>query len=188
MIEILGDYNVKATFFIVGAWADKYPEEVKKLNNSGHSVQNHSNSHPYMTKISENEMIAEITACNEKIEALTGTKPTLFRPPYGDYNNDVIDVVYSQKMYPIQWSVDSLDWMEKSTPDSIIENVVGKVTDGSIILMHNDAEHTPEALPTILKTLQDKGYEFVPIVDLIYIDNYYIEHDGTQCKTKSELE
>lgn len=182
LISILKTYKVKATFFVVGAWVDKYPDEIKKLSKAGHRVENHSNSHPYMTKLSTEKMITELTACNEKIKEITGRQPVLFRAPYGDYNNAVIDAVQSQKMFTIQWDVDSLDWFESATPDSIIKNVTEKVKDGSIILMHNDAEHTPAALPTILKTLQDDGFEFVLIEDLIYKDNYEIRHDGMQCK------
>lgn len=182
LISILKTYKVKATFFVVGAWVDKYPDEIKKLSKAGHRVENHSNSHPYMTKLSTEKMITELTACNEKIKEITGRQPVLFRAPYGDYNNAVIDAVQSQKMFTIQWDVDSLDWFESATPDSIIKNVTEKVKDGSIMLMHNDAEHTPAALPTILKTLQDDGFEFVLIEDLIYKDNYEIRHDGMQCK------
>ena len=180
LISILKTYKVKATFFVVGAWVDKYPNEVKKLGEAGHRVENHSNSHPYMTKLSSDKMVSELKICNQKIKEITGREPVLFRPPYGDYNNAVIEAVQSVNMYTIQWSVDSLDWFESATPDSIIKNVTEKATDGSIILMHNDAEHTPAALPTILKTLQDQGYEFVLIEDLIYKDNYTIDHTGKQ--------
>ncbi len=182
LISILEKYNVKATFFVVGGWVDKYPKEVQKLYKAGHRVENHSNSHPYMTKISGEKMISELKLCNQKIKEITGREPKLFRPPYGDYNNSVIEAVQSVNMYTIQWSVDSLDWFQNATPDSIIKNVTTKVTDGSIILMHNDAEHTPAALPTILKTLQDDGYEFILIEDLILKENYDIDHTGKQCK------
>ena len=80
--------------------------------------------------------------------------------------------------------VDSLDWKDNATPDSICQRVTGKVKNGSIVLFHNDADHTPEALPNILKTLKEQGYEFVFIDDLILKDNYEIKHDGTQCKLK----
>lgn len=180
LIKILGEYKVKATFFVVGAWVDKYPEEVKRLADAGHRIENHSNSHPHMTKISTEKMVEELRACNEKIASITGRKPILFRPPYGDYNNAVIETVESQDMYTIQWSVDSLDWQDSATAQSIIKNVTSKVCDGSIILCHNDAEYTPDALPTILKTLQDEGYEFVLIEDLIYKENYTLDHTGKQ--------
>ena len=108
--------------------------------------------------------------------------PTLFRPPYGDYDNATIEAVESLGMYTIQWDVDSLDWKDSATSDSICRRVTSKVKNGSIVLFHNDADCTPAALPNILKCLKDEGYEFVFISDLIYKDNYEIKHDGTQCK------
>ena len=188
LIDILKEYDVPATFFVVGAWVDKYPESVKALSEAGHQIQNHSNTHPYMTQLSKTQMCNEIEACNKKIESVTGVKPTLLRPPYGDYDNCVIEAVESMNMYTIQWSVDSLDWKDSATADSIYQRVTSKVKNGSIVLFHNDADHTPEALPTILKCLKDEGYEFVFIEDLIYKDNYEIKHDGTQCKIKNGAE
>lgn len=185
LINILKEYDVPATFFVVGAWVDKYPESVKQLSDAGHMVQNHSNTHPYMTGLSSQQMIDELESCNQKIEAITGTRPTLFRPPYGDYNNSVIETVESVNMYAIQWDTDSLDWRDDATSESICKRVTSKVKNGSIVLFHNDAEHTPEALPTILKCLKDEGYEFVFISDLILKENYEIDHTGKQCKIKS---
>ena len=182
LIEILKEYDVPATFFVVGAWVDKYPESVKALSAAGHQIQNHSNTHPYMSTLSSAQMTNELSACNKKIEEVTGKCPTLFRPPYGDYSNPVIETVGNNKMYTIQWSIDSLDWKDTATPDSICQRVISKAHPGGIVLFHNDADHTPAALPTILKTLKDDGYEFVFISDLILKDNYEIKHDGTQCK------
>ncbi len=185
LIEILAEYDVPATFFVVGAWVDKYPESVKQLSDAGHQVQNHSNTHPYMTSLSTEQMLDELESCNKKIEAITGVCPTLFRPPYGDYDNAVIQATESVNMYAIQWDTDSLDWKDNATPESIVKRVTSKVKNGSIVLFHNDAEHTPEALPTILKTLKDEGYEFVFISDLIMTENYIIDHAGMQCKKEN---
>ncbi len=179
LIDILDKYDVKATFFVVGQWVDKYPESVKALFDAGHEVMNHSNDHPYMTKLSEEEIIANVTACDDKIEAVTGVRPTLFRPPYGDYNDKVINTLRAMDHYPIQWDVDSLDWQEKGV-QPVIDRVLGKVQPGSIVLFHNAAKYTPEALPTILESLIRDGYSFVPISQLIYKDNYDIDHTGRQ--------
>lgn len=184
LINILAEYDAKATFFVVGAWVDKYPESVKQLHDAGHQVMNHSNTHPYMTKIDATQKSDELISCNNKISAITGKTPTLFRPPYGDYDNSTIEAAENVGMYTIQWSIDSLDWRDDATAESICKRVVSKAENGSIVLFHNDADHTPEALPTILKTLKDDGYEFVFIEDLILKDNYEIKHDGTQCKMK----
>lgn len=109
LIDILKKYNVKTTFFVVGAWVDKYPESVKALSAAGHEVCNHSNTHPHMPKLSEADMKKQISTCNDKIKAITGVSPILFRPPYGDYNNPVVKTVQDLGMYAIQWNVETYD-------------------------------------------------------------------------------
>jgi peptidoglycan/xylan/chitin deacetylase (PgdA/CDA1 family) len=107
LIDILGKYNVKATFFVVGFWVDKFPESVKALSDAGHEVMNHSNNHAHFSKLSADEIVKNITAANEKIAAVTGVKPTLFRCPYGEYDDHVIKALKSMGMNTIQWDVDT---------------------------------------------------------------------------------
>ena len=109
LIDILKEYDVPATFFVVGAWVDKYSESVEALHKAGHQIQNHSNTHPHMPQLSKQQMTSEIEACNDKIAAITGVRPTLLRPPYGDYDNCLIEAVESCDMKTIQWSVDIID-------------------------------------------------------------------------------
>lgn len=179
LIDILGKYNVKATFFVVGSWVDKYPESVKALCDAGHEVMNHSNTHAHMSQLSRDKIIADVNTCNDKIEAVTGVRPTLIRPPYGEYDDNVISAIRSIDMEPIQWDVDSLDWKEIPASE-ISQRVTSKVQCGSIVLFHNAALHTPEALPTILETLLQDGYTFVPISQLILSKPYTIDHTGRQ--------
>ena len=184
LIDILAQYNVKATFFVVGEWVDKYPESVKALFDAGHEVMNHSNDHAHYSRLSREEIIADVEACNDKIQAVTGVRPSLIRPPYGEYDDNVITAIRSIGMEPIQWDVDSLDWKELSAAE-ITERVTTKVQPGSIVLFHNAALHTPEALPGILEALLQEGYTFVPISELIlpgeYNADYTIDHTGRQC-------
>ena len=182
LIAILQKYNAPATFFVVGEWVDKYPDEVKKLSEAGNDVMNHSATHPYMTSLSEAQMKEQLETCNGKIEAITGKRPTLFRCPYGDYDNRVVSTVESIGMKTIQWDVDSLDWKDSATVESIVSRVTSKVKNGSIVLFHIDADHTPEALPIILEKLTADGYTFVKAADLIYYDNYTIDNAGMQIK------
>ncbi len=182
LISILDKYKVKATFFVVGSWVDKFPESVKQLSDAGHDVQNHSNSHPHMPKLSVQQMTEELNTCNEKISAITGKKPTLFRAPYGDYNNTMLETVTKNDMYTIQWDVDSRDWKSDYTTDMIVRGVCDNAKSGSIVLFHNAAKNTPKALPIILETLIAEGYQFELISDLIYKDNYTIDHSGKQIK------
>ena len=183
LIDILDQFSVKATFFVVGDWVDKYPESVKALHDAGHEVMNHSNTHAHYPQLSVEEIVTDLNACNDKIEAVTGTRPTLVRLPYGDYDDNAIRAVRSIGMEPIQWDVDSLDWKEIPA-DEIVQRVTKKVQPGSIVLFHNAALHTPEALPTILETLIQEGYTFVPISQLIltgeYNADYTIDHTGRQ--------
>lgn len=179
LIDTFAKYNIKVTFFVVGEWVDKFPDMVKALHDAGHEIQNHSNTHPHLTNLNKEKIAEEINGCNDKIEAITGVRPTLMRPPYGDYNNSVIEVTESLGMHTIQWSVDSLDWKDLSAAE-ISNRVKSAIEPGGIVLFHNAAKHTPEALPTLIEELLAEGYEFVPISQLIYKDNYTIDHTGMQ--------
>ena len=183
LIEILGKYGIHATFFVVGEWVDKYPESVKALHDAGHEIMNHSDSHPHFTQLSPEKMAAEVKACSDKIEAVTGVRPHLFRPPYGDYNDAVVSTLRNEGYYTIQWDVDSLDWKNPGS-DAITKRVLEKTVSGSILLFHNAAEQTPAALPAIIEGLQAKGFTFAPISQLIYQENYEIDHAGVQQKKK----
>ena len=180
LIDILGAYNVKATFFVVGDWVDKYPESVKALHDAGHEVMGHSNHHDHFNSLTTDQIVADINACTDKIEAVTGVRPTLFRPPYGEYDDHVITAVRSMGIEPIQWDVDSLDWKDLSASE-ITKRVTSKVQAGSICLFHNAAKHTPEALPGLIENLIGQGYTLVPISELILQGDYTIDHTGRQC-------
>ena len=177
LLDILDSENVKATFFLVGDWVDNFPDDVKEIARRGHDIGNHSDTHPHMPQLGADGCRCEITACNEKIEKLTNRAPTLFRPPFGDYDNTVVKAVKSLGMYCVQWDVDSLDWKDP-TPEQMTKTVLDKVKDGSIVLMHNGAKNTPAALPDIIRGIKDKGYEIVLIKDLIPEGEYYTDVQG----------
>lgn len=179
LIDILKKYNAPATFFMVGSWVEKYPDSVKKFHNAGHEIMNHSDTHPHIDKLSDAKIAQELKNCSDKIEAVTGTRPMLFRGPYGEYNNAVIREATNQNMFTVQWNIDSLDWKNLSA-DEITTRVTNRIAPGSIILFHNGAKNTPEALPKILEKLSAAGYKFVKASDLIYKENYTIDHSGKQ--------
>ena len=143
ILDVLADYGVKCTFFVVGNWADQYPEQAKAIVESGNELMNHSNAHDHYNSLTADRIIADVNTCNDKIEALTGVRPTLIRCPFGEYDDHVISAIRSIGMEPIQWDVDSLDWKGISAGE-ITKRVTGKVTNGSIVLFHNAGEHTPE--------------------------------------------
>ena len=177
LLDILDRYDVKATFFLVGQWVDNFPDSVKEIALKGHDVENHSNTHAHMPELSLEGMSEEIVSCNDKIKALTGKCPTLFRPPYGDYDNNVVGAVKNQNMYCIQWDVDSLDWKDLSASE-ITQRVTSKLQNGSIVLLHNGAKNTPEALPSIIEGIRAQGYELVPISELVPEGEYQTDHQG----------
>ena len=184
LIDILGKYKVKATFFVVGEWVDKFPESVKALHDAGHEIMNHSDDHAYFTKLSADQIKAQLDSCNSKIEAITGVRPDLFRPPYGDYNDSVVSTVRNCGMYTIQWNVDSLDWKNLES-SAIAERVLKRIEPGSIILFHNAAKNTPAALPSVIEGLIQQGYTMVPVSQLILRDNYTMDHTGRQIPGQS---
>ena len=179
LIGILKKYNVPATFFMVGSWVENYPESVKKFFDAGHEIMNHSDTHPHIDQLSDEKIKEEITKCNEKIENATGVRPILFRGPYGEYNNAVIREAQNQGMFTLQWDVDSLDWKNLSSKE-IVERVTNRVKSGAIMLILNGAKNTPEALPEVIEKLQADGYTFVKASDLIYKENFTIDHSGKQ--------
>ena len=179
LIDILARYNVKATFFCVGDWAEKYPESVKALHDAGHEVMSHSNHHDHYNSLTAEEIVADVTASNQRIAASTGVTPTLIRCPYGEYDDHVISAIRSMGMEPIQWNVDSLDWKDYDA-GTICKRVRDKLCPGSIVLFHNAALHTPEALPSVLEHRIREGSTVVPIGQLIYTENYTIDHTGRQ--------
>ncbi len=171
--------EVKATWFMVEFWAEKYPDYVKKIDGAGHEIGTHSSTHSYMSKQNAEEIRLELKTSSEAINKVTGKKVELFRPPYGDYDDELIKTAAEEGYYSIQWDVDSLDWKDLSATD-IAMRVVNNVRAGSIILMHNNGLHTAEAVPIIIETLKNKGYNFVPIGELILRENYSIDATGRQ--------
>ena len=166
---------------MVGDWVDKYPEQVKKINDAGHEIANHSLSHAHVNKLSYNENVEQIVKCSEKIEKITGKKTTLYRGPYGEYNDTVIKAAEDNNHTVIQWSIDTLDYQSLTT-EQMWDRIKEKLTSGSIILMHNGTKNTAISLDTIIKNIQNNGYKIVTVSELIYKDNYTIDNNGTQHK------
>ena len=177
--------DVRATWFMVEFWVTENPQYVEKIDAAGHEIGTHSATHSYMSKQNAEEIRKELSTSSEAIAAVTGKQPELFRPPYGDYDDELITTAAEEGYYSIQWDVDSLDWKDLSASD-IAMRVINAVRNGSIILMHNNGLHTAEAVPIILETLKNRGYTFVPIGELIYRENYTINAEGRQVSTASE--
>lgn len=181
IINILKEKKCTATFFLVGFWVEKYPELVKTLDESGIEIGTHSNTHPYMSKLSSSQMEIELATSTNLIKTITGKEVKLFRPPYGDYNDTLISTCEKLNLQAIQWNIDSLDWKGLTT-SQMLARITPNICGGSIILFHNNSDHIVEALPTIIDTLTEQGYSLVHVSDLIYSDNYTINSNGIQVK------
>lgn len=179
ILDVLERCNVKATFFMVGDWVDKFPESVKKIADAGHQIGNHSNTHPHVNNLSYEENVEEIVKCSDKIKALTGNDVKLYRAPYGEYNNTVIQAATDKGYQTIQWSIDTLDY-EGLNEEQMWDRINKNLKNGSIILMHNGTENTASSLEGIIKNIQSKGYNIVKLSDLVYSENYIIDANGMQ--------
>ncbi len=186
LLSTLDKHQVKATFFLCGYWVEKYPEEVKKIYAAGHDIGNHGNTHAHGAQLSLEQNKKEIMDAHQKVKDLLGIDMNLYRPPFGEYNNTVIEAAKQCNYHTIQWDIDSHDWMAKG-PTYEINRVLNHkhLGSGSIVLFHNNAKYTPQTLDTIITGLKDKGYELVPISKLIYTDNYFMDLEGRQ-KQKSQ--
>ena len=183
ILDILAKHNVHVTFFFFFFWVESYPDDVKAILAAGHDLGNHSENHKNMSQLSNEEKKEELMSVHEKVKELTGYEMFLFRPPYGDYDNDVIQTATECGYYSIQWDVDSLDWKDYGT-DSIINTVCNHkhLGSGSIILCHNGAKFTAEALDSMITNLKGQGYQIVPVSELIYREGYHMNAEGRQIK------
>lgn len=183
ILQILEEQQIKVTFFVTGDWVKAYPEDVKAILAAGHDLGNHSETHLNMSKLTDSEKKEEIMNVHKQVKELTGYDMFLFRPPYGDYDNALIKTADACGYYTIQWDVDSLDWKDYGT-DAIIERVCKDkhLGNGSIILCHNGAKFTADALETMIVKLKEKGFTFVPVSELIYRDQYHMNQEGRQIR------
>ena len=184
ILSILEEYDVKATFFLLGSWADSHTDEVTAIYEAGHEIGNHSYSHNDMPQMTYEDILLDIGKCNTTIRNITGENPVLFRAPSGSYDNKTISAAESLGMYAVQWDVDSIDWKNISA-DEIIQRVTSKIKSGSIIQLHTGTEHTAEALPEILNYIKSNGFNPVTVGELILKDNYIIDNNGTQKPTST---
>lgn len=181
ILDILKEYNVTATFFLVGFWVDKYPEMVKTIDEAGMEIGTHSNTHPDMAKLDASTIRSELETCMNKITDITSKEVKVFRAPYGSYNNTLLKTASELGLQTIQWDVDSLDWKGLSASE-VTDRVMKHTQNGSIILMHNNADHVCDSLRLTLDWLTMKGYKVTSVGELIYSEGYTIDANGEQHK------
>ena len=181
IIEILQKHQVKVTFFMVGDWIEKHQEAAKKIHEAGHELANHSYNHPHVNNLNYDKNIEQIKKCSDLIQNITGIPSNLYRGPYGEYNDTVIQAAKDLNHITIQWSIDTLDY-NVLTGEQMWERIEPKLENGSIILMHNGTENTANSLDMIITNIKNKGYNLVKVSDLIYTENYSIDNNGVQHK------
>ncbi len=187
ILTILKVHDVRATFFLVGDWAEKFPDSVKQISDAGHEIGNHSMSHADFTQLPEEDIVAELDEASDIIEDIIGQRPLLFRAPSGAYNNLAIKTAMEQGYYCVQWDCDSLDWKGYTT-EQMFENIEKNLTYGSIMLFHNDTEHTKSALEVVITNLKSMDYSLVTVGELIYTANYRVDHTGRQWELEEKSE
>lgn len=188
LLDILDKHQVKTTFFLAGYWVEEFPDHVRMIADRGHELGNHSYAHPHMNSLSPAQIREDLQNNHDLLKEITGEDAFLFRPPFGEYSNKVIEVAEELGYFTIQWSIDSLDWKDVSA-DFMVNRVMERAGPGDIVLFHNAGRHTPEAIDVLLGRLADRGFEVVPISQVIYLEDYYIEsHSGIQRRRASAEE
>ncbi len=157
--------HVRATFFVTGVWAQKYPEEVKKIVRQGNEIASHGNTHRDMTKMTTQQKKEDLLACSEKIKAACGTEPHWFRPPYRKWDGSLLQTAHSLGLHVVDYSVQTDEWRNVS-PQVICRQAVSGVTPGGILLLRCVGINVATALPQILQTLQKQGWQIGTLTQL----------------------
>lgn len=176
ILDVLSAYQVKATFMCLGKQVARNPRVLQRIKADGHIIGNHSWDHPYLTKVPLSEVRMQVERTANEIAKVAGVNPRLFRPPYGDLNDDVIREIASLKKEILLWDIDSWDWKGLSGPQ-VAKNILGHVRDGSIVLQHcsgpfETVNGTLEALPYIIEVLRERGYTFSTVPKLLRMAAY----------------
>lgn len=182
IMNICDEYGVKATFFLVGFWVEDYPEVAKSIAERGFEIGLHSSTHPDMCNLSASQMCLELSKNRDIIQTVCGVEANLFRPPYGSYNDTLIDVCEELDITAVQWSVDSLDWKGLSGGE-IAGRVCGRSKEGSIVLFHNNSDNIVTGLRLVLEYYKNNNYKVVPVGEILYQDHYTVNQQGIQIST-----
>lgn len=182
ILETLNKFDVKATFFVVGQWAEKYPQSLKKIISAGHEIGGHSYDHKDYTKLGEKELREDIKKNKNAIYDAALYEIKLIRVPSGAYNNLSISTIEDMGFIPVQWSVDSIDYGDADC-EGIFQRATHNTKAGDIVLMHTGTKNTAQALPRILDSLSGK-FKILKVSELIFQENFFVDNTGKMISNK----
>ncbi len=182
ILKTLREHDVKATFFLCGFWAEKYPDKVRAIVADGHVIGNHSATHPHMAGMNAAAIKKELEDFDALLSSITGTRSTLFRAPYGEYDDNVILTSRAAGYEVVQWDVDTVDWREERSAQTILDDVLPALSPGCIILCHNNGYKIEEYLSPLIETAHAEGYSFVTVDKLLLEGETIIDVNGVQKK------
>lgn len=173
LLDVLDQYGVKSTFFPRALWVTSYPELAREIVERGHILENHSLTHGHMREMTDQQISEELRESTRILKEVRGSNPTLFRPPYGEYDTRMLKILGEEGYpYTVMWTVDTFDWAEeirgeKVTADYLVNRVLSNASDRGIVLMHIGGYKTVEALPRMITGLREKGYELVTVNEML---------------------
>ena len=182
ILSALHAANAKCTFFIVGTWAEKYPDAVRKIHEAGHEIGSHGYDHSHYGKMSAEEIASDMEKGRKVLEEITGTPCLLFRAPYGEYTKEAVALAKERGQTMIQWNVDSVDYEGLDTA-KMKERILNRLGPGAILLFHTGTDNTAKALPALLETIKAEGFSFSTVGEMLLPAPYEIDHQGRQKKS-----
>ena len=180
-IELFNDNNINCTFFILGEWGKNNREQIINLYDNGNEIASHGFSHKSYDTLTKEQVAKDIEKSKELLKDITGESLKLIRFPSGAYDSASLDVAKEMGLKVIQWNLDSRDWQNKSS-DEIVSFVKNNISGGSILLFHTAKENSLKAVKELIPWLKDEGFELCKVSEIIYNDNYKIDHTGCQIK------
>jgi len=183
ILDALNAHDANATFFVTGVWASRHTEQMQALNDSGRvEIGTHSNTHPHLSRQSARQVELELSTSVSVINDITGKEVELFRAPFGEYSDTILNTAQNLNLIPIHYDIDSQDWQDTASYD-ITNRVLQNTQNGSIVLLHNDGRNTLDALNGIIVGLKNRGFKFMTVGEMILRENYTINSNGRQVST-----
>lgn len=175
ILDLLRQNHIKATFFLIGLHSEWYPDLVKRIKSEGHEIGNHSYLHKSYLNKCDQYVIDDIQKTNNLLTSLTGIRPTLLRPPFGEYNEQTLQIANQEHLLVVKWSINSMDW-ERPAAYVMDKQVLGHLKPGQIILYHDGGgrrKETVRAVANFIKTAKSNGYQFLTISEMMERSDYH---------------